>query len=145
MNIPDTATSVLRTATARAVALRNQMRAIKARHKEELAEPKDKFEKQCGSILAFLRHIGVQNMGTDAGTVYQRKVKKASLNDRLAFKTYVIENQAWDLLDWKANVGAAEAFAKKHGELPPGVTLSIEQALGVRSPGQKEGDDDDDA
>ena len=36
--------------------------------------------------------------------------RAASIRDATAFQNYVIENRAWDMLDWKANVTAVGDF-----------------------------------
>jgi hypothetical protein len=144
-----TANGALDHATARAVAVRAQIRALNAEHKAAIKPLQEEFETICGKLLAYLKHVGVQNMGTDSGTIYQTTQNKASLADRKIFKDWLIaallENkpEVIALLDLKVNANAAIAYAKTNGALPPGVNLSVEKKLGVRSPGQKEEDEED--
>lgn len=130
-------------ATARAVAVRAQIRALKAEHAAVLKPLQDEFETICGKLLAYIKHVGVQTLATDSGTIYQTTRNSASLADRKMFKDWLIKNMAVDLLDLKVNANAAIAYAKQNGALPPGVNLSVEKKLGVRSPGQKENDNDE--
>jgi hypothetical protein len=45
---------------------------------------------------------------------------------------YVIGNEAWDLLDRKANVKAVEDFIEENDLAPPGVNFSTTYVVGVR-------------
>lgn len=130
-------------ATARAVAVRAQIRALKAEHAAALKPLQDEFETICGKLLAYIKHVGVQTLATDSGTIYQTTRNSASLADRKIFKEWVTATGEIGLLDLKVNANAAIAYAKENGALPPGVNLNVEKKLGVRSPGQKEDNDND--
>jgi hypothetical protein len=54
------------------------------------------------------------------------------LADPEAFMKYVIDNQAFDMLDRKANVTAVKEYVQETGALPPGVNLSSIKTIGVR-------------
>jgi hypothetical protein len=56
------------------------------------------------------------------------------LADPEAFMKFVIANQAYDLLDRKANATACRDYAAEHQNLPPGVNMSAVKTVGVRSP-----------
>lgn len=58
--------------------------------------------------------------------------KSASLEDPQAFMNYVIENEAWDLIDRKANTKAVEDFIQSNNSPPPGVKFSDALTLGLR-------------
>ena len=45
---------------------------------------------------------------------------------------FVIENEAWDLLDRKANVTNVEEFINKENCAPPGVNFSRRYVAGVQ-------------
>jgi len=72
------------------------------------------------------------SIATDAGTAYRTEKKSASLADSEAFMNYVIANQAFDLLDRKANVTAVEEHIKENDAPPPGVNFSSTFVVGVR-------------
>lgn len=139
-----TSNRALEHATARAVAVREQIRAAKARHSEELKPLQTEFDTICGKILAYLKHVGVKSMKMDTGTAYQSTTNKASIADRKLFKDWVIATGTWEVLDWKVNANAAAGYAEANKVLPPGVNLSRETKLGVRSPGSKGDNDNDD-
>jgi hypothetical protein len=45
---------------------------------------------------------------------------------------YVIQHNAWDLIDRKANVTAVEGFINQHNSPPPGVNFASVFVAGVR-------------
>ena len=45
---------------------------------------------------------------------------------------YVIQNNAWDLIDRKANVAAVEDFINANNTPPPGVNFTSAYVAGVR-------------
>jgi hypothetical protein len=83
-------------------------------------------------LLAHLNDMGGNSIATDAGTAYRTEKKSASLADSEAFMNYVIANQAFDLLDRKANVTAVEEHIKENDAPPPGVNFSSTFVVGVR-------------
>ena len=54
------------------------------------------------------------------------------MEDVQAFQNYVVANELFEMLDWKANVKAVEDFLKEFGELPPGVKFTTTNLVGVR-------------
>ncbi len=119
---------------AKYVLLRDKIKAIKAADAERL----ESFNEMLTLMNSmFIEHLAKQ--GTDsfavkgAGTVYKTTKRTASIKDADAFKRHVIGAQDFDLLDWKANVKAVEAFIEgNNGELPPGVSISSMVTAGVR-------------
>lgn len=129
MNAPVT----FETRISQYVRLRDRIREIEKRHKEEL-EPfkaaKDKLEVM---LLGMLNTTG-QDSATakGAGTVYKTTKRSASIADADAFRRHVIGSEAWDLLDWKANATATADFIDEHGTAPPGVNFNTHVTVGVR-------------
>lgn len=114
------------------VALKDKIEALEEEHKERMRpykEMKDKLER---NILGYLLEIKAQNVSTTAGTASVLHRKSASLEDPQAFMDYVIANQAWDLIDRKANAKAVEDFIHAHGVQPPGAKFSDSLTLGLR-------------
>ena len=95
---------------------------IETEQKEKLRPYKEAREKLRALMLGMLNDSGQESAKTSAGTVYKTTRSSASLEDPEAFKRHVIGSENWDLLDWKANLTAAQDFASANdGELPPGV------------------------
>jgi len=114
------------------VKLRDKIKEIEARHKEELKPYKDTLEKLNSVILQHLTQVGGESIRTQAGTAYVTEKKTASLADPQAFMDYVVTNSAWDLLDRKANVKAVTDYIDEHKAPPPGVNYSTTNMVGVR-------------
>jgi hypothetical protein len=114
------------------IKLRDKIKEIEARHKDELKPYKETLEKLNAVILAHLTQVGGESIRTSAGTAYRTEKKAASLADPQAFMEYVISNEAWDLMDRKANVAAVADFINEYNAPPPGVNFSSTFVVGVR-------------
>lgn len=114
------------------VTIRDKIKAIKERHKSELKEYEETLEQLNSVLLGHLNSLGADNVGTPAGTVYRTHKKSASVADREAFWSWVVENEQFDMVDKRANVQAVEAHIQEHGEAPPGINWSVLNEVGVR-------------
>lgn len=114
------------------IKLRDKIKEIETKHKEELKPYKDTLEKLNAVILAHLNLVGGESIRTSAGTAYITAKKSASLADPQAFMEYVISNEAWDLLDRKANSTAVADYIEQHDAPPPGVNFTTTNVVGVR-------------
>jgi hypothetical protein len=122
----------INTRVAQYVALRDKIKAQDDAHKVAMKPAKETLEQLNSVLLAHLISLSVNSASTDGGTVYRTEKKSASLADAKAFMDYVIANQAWDLLDRKANTTAVEEFIKGNAAPPPGVNFSSTYVVGVR-------------
>jgi hypothetical protein len=129
---------------AQYVQLRDLIKVKETELKETLAPYKKALEDLNAVLLNHLTEMGGNSLATDAGTVYRKEKKSASLADPAAFMSYVVDNAAFDLLDRKANVTAVTAFIKQNGAPPPGVNFSTAFDVGVRRPGQEKQEKNDD-
>jgi len=114
------------------VKLRDKIKDMEAKHKEELKPYKETLEKLNAVILAHLNQVGGESIRTAAGTAYVTEKKTASLADPQAFMEYVVANEAWDLLDRKANVKAVGDYIDEYNAPPPGVNYTSTSVVGVR-------------
>lgn len=128
---PD-ATAQFEKRTGEYIKVRDKIREITERHKEELAP----FVELQNMLTAWLTNnldkVGAQSVKTAQGTVYQNTRYSAALTDPKAFMDYVIETSKWDLLDRKANSTAVRDFIEQNKSEPPGVRLSALRTVGVR-------------
>lgn len=131
MNAP-TAMVQINTRVEQYIALRDKIRSLEEEQKETLKPYKDTLEKLGAVILAHLNETGVESVRTNAGSAYLTPKKSATLADAKAFFDYCKSNDAWDLMDRKANVTAVGDFVEEHGAAPPGVNYSVELKVGVR-------------
>jgi hypothetical protein len=114
------------------VRLRDMIKSKEAEQKKELKPLKDTLEQLNSVLLAHLNNVDANSAATDSGTVYRTEKKSASLADAQAFMDFVVANQAFDLLDRKANVTATEEYIKENNAPPPGVNFSSTFVVGVR-------------
>ena len=115
---------------------------LKLRKKRDLA--KAEFNQQQKPVLDGMRAVEAEllrrltesdldSFATDVGTAYTTTKRSASLEDRAAFFEYVQEHDAWNLMDYKANVTAVTSFSEENGgSLPPGVKFRAEQSVNIR-------------
>jgi hypothetical protein len=114
------------------VKLRDKINEIKKQQKEFLKPYNETLEQLNGVLLAHLNTVNGNSVSTDAGTAYRSEKKAASLADPEAFRKFVIANQLFDLIDWKANVTAVEDYINEKELPPPGVNYSSTFVAGVR-------------
>lgn len=111
--------------------------------RDELARRKKAYEESIeplvnaqniltGWMQKFLKDAGADSIKTSHGTCYSTTKYSASLEDAASFMAYVKANNAYELLDKKANVTACRDFVEKNGTQPPGVKLSSISTIGVR-------------
>lgn len=114
------------------VKLRDLIKQKDDEHKNTMKPFKETLEQLNSVLLAHINGIGGNSVSTDHGTVYRTEKKSASLADAQAFMDFVVANQAFDLIDRKANVTAVEEFIKENNTPPPGVNFSSTFVVGVR-------------
>lgn len=118
--------------TEQFIQLRDKIKAIKDRHKEELKPYNEAQEALEAYIIQWLQALKLEHAATEAGTAYLTTKVSATVKDMSEFWGYILANQAWDLMDKRANAPAITAHIEKHGAPPPGVNYSTMLDLGVR-------------
>ena len=114
------------------IRLRDRIKEAEDAHKAKLKDAKDHLEKLNNSLLERLNEVGGESVKTAVGTVYRTTRRTASIADGDAFRQFVISNEAFDLVDWKANANAVDDFIKNETAPPPGVNFSMTFTVGVR-------------
>lgn len=115
------------------VRLRDLIKEMKDRHKEELKKPTETLEKLNLVMLTHLNAISADSVATAYGTVSKTTKKSASIADMSAFWTYVVTQGDFDMVDKKANPTRVEEYINANGgQLPPGVNFSQVELVGVR-------------
>lgn len=118
--------------TDQLVRLRAEIDRLDKEHKDRMKPYKEMWEKLTGAMMAYLNDTNSQSVKTGAGTVFLSSRKTASLEDADAFMRYVVSNEAWDLLDRKANATAVADYIEEHDAPPPGVRFSVMETLNIR-------------
>lgn len=114
------------------VKLRDKIKDIKDRHKEELKPYEEAMAKLEDLFLGYLNETNQQKASSQSGTVYKTIKTNVSIADGTAFRRHVIGMEQWDLIDWKANVTAVGVFLEEHQEPPPGLNVSRVARVNVR-------------
>ena len=117
---------------AQFVRMRDHIKQIEEKHKEELKPFKETLEKLSSALMDHLNTIGADSIATPFGTAHKTTKNSASIADMDAFWTWVITQGSFDMVDRKANVTAVGEFIKENGAPPPGVNWSSHQVVGVR-------------
>lgn len=119
------------------VKLRDRIKAKEDEMKVALKPAKEMLESLNNRILDELNKAGGDSLKADTGTAYRTARTTASLADPSAFRDYVIANELFDMVDWKANAKAVQDHNEEFGALPPGVNVSTVYLVGVRRPSEK--------
>lgn len=82
--------------------------------------------------MKHLQDQKAQNIRTASGTVYQRIAASASIKDKKAFREFVIENEQFDMLDWKANKVQVRTYIEENQTDVPGINFTATLTIGVR-------------
>lgn len=114
------------------VRLRDKLKEADDAHKKRTAGAREHLEKLNGKMLERLNELGGDSVKTASGTVYRTTKRSASIADGDLFRGWVIQNSAYDVVDWKANANAVDDFIKAEGSPPPGVNYSQTYLVGVR-------------
>lgn len=114
------------------VKLRDKIKAADDAHKAKMSPAREYLEVLQGKLLDRLNEIGGESVKTPAGTCYRTTRRSASIADGEAFRKFIIDNDAFDIVDWRANALAIEDFIEANQSPPPGVNFSKTFTVGVR-------------
>lgn len=114
------------------IQLRDRMNEIKDRHKQELAPYNDAMLKLENFFQKVMDDTGLENLKSEKGTAYKTTQSSVTVADWDAFRDYVVENQAWYLLEHRASKKAVEEVLEDSGDLPPGLNINRTLKVNVR-------------
>lgn len=114
------------------VMLRDKIKESDKVHKEKTKPARDHLEVLNNKLLERLIEVGGESVKTTSGTVYKTVKKSASIADGDTFRSFIIDNELYDLVDWKANPTATADYIEEHQVPPPGVNYSTYAEVGVR-------------
>ena len=113
----------------------------------ELRDAVDRIEKEAKAKTAELKKImvdienwfaltaeeqGLKTVPTGVGTVYWSVHNSASVAEPTVFKDFVVQNNAWDLIETRASKTAVKSYIEGHGTPPPGVNFSSVRVFNLR-------------
>lgn len=132
MTAPTQAPNDINMRIAQYVGLRDKIKALDDAHKEKMKPYREMLDTLGGVLLTHLQNNSADSVATPSGTVYKTVKNSATINDGTAFWQFIVDNDAWDLIDKKANVSAVQDFIEAHNAPPPGVNFSSVVTVGVR-------------
>lgn len=117
--------------------LRAKIDAMEEEHKNKI-EPYIVARKALeGALMQWLIDHKIKTTNTAAGNITWVDNTTYPIEDQVAFSGFVIENRAWEMIDWKANKTATVKFIEENNELPPGLRENPHPHLRVSGPGKK--------
>lgn len=114
------------------IRLRDYKKAAEEEFKKSLKRVNDAMEKLEGELLNDLNASGANSLSCDAGTVYKNTQLSATVENREAFREYVVKNDLWEAMDIKANKTFVKEFMEREGTPLPGVKVTQIATVGVR-------------
>lgn len=117
------------------VMVRDKLKEADDAHKKKTEVARVYKERLEAKLLEKLNEMGGESVKTPHGTAYRTTRRSASIADGNAFRSYVVSNNAYDIVDWKANAPAIDDFIKANGSPPPGVNFTTAYTVGVRRGG----------
>jgi len=114
------------------IRLRDYKKAAEEEFKKSLKRVNDAMEKLEGELLNDLNASGANSLSCDAGTVYKNTQLSATVENREAFREYVVKNELWEAMDIKANKTFVKEFMEREGAPLPGVKVTQIATVGVR-------------
>lgn len=116
----------------RYIKLRDKKAVMKAEYEASVAKIDEAMTKVENFLLGHLNANSIDSVGSEAGTAFKSKVTSATVAGRDEFMGYVRENDAWNLLDVRANKTAIVEFKEANNDLPPGITWREETVVRIR-------------
>lgn len=112
-------------------ALRNKLSAeIKAQD-----DITDAIKAKRGKVdVEFLRRFneqGITSVRTSFGTPHIIERTSVGVADKDAFRSWVLENNALDFMELRANKSMVVTYKEEHEALPPGLNWSVARTIGV--------------
>jgi hypothetical protein len=116
------------------IALRDRRAKRAADFKLEDTPDELKMDKIEALLLGRMQASGAESVRTKFGTAYRTTKSYASVADWDAFRRFVQENDAWELLTRGANKTAVEQYKAANEDLPPGVNMRTEVVVNFNRP-----------
>lgn len=112
--------------------IRERKAELKREYEAKVAPLDEAEEKIKNFFLKSFSQMGVDSVKTGHGTAYITTKVSVTVGDRDEFITHVKANDAWELLDVKANKTAVKEFREANDDLPPGLNWSEIRDINIR-------------
>jgi len=114
------------------IKLRDMLERMNAAHKARTEKVRKTLSEFEAYLLKKFNEMGVDRVGSPAGTAYRTTVSSATVKDWPAFLDYVVERKAWDMLEKRCSKTAVLAHLEDEGALPPGIDLYRQHTINIR-------------
>jgi hypothetical protein len=84
------------------------------------------------AFMEQMQQLGLDSLKTSEGTAYQAMQTSVTTADRNAFLAFLLETQAWHLLDIRAAKVAVSEAVEGGEPLPPGLNMTKRLIVNVR-------------
>ena len=117
------------------IKLRDKKASIKAEYDAKIEEYDKMLDGLESLLLNTFNETGMDSVKTASGTAYVTTRTSASVADWDAFfNGYILQNEAWEMLERRANKTAIEQYKAANSELPPGINWTETRVINVRRP-----------
>ena len=116
------------------IQLRDRKSDLKEKYEVAVSQIDDAMEKVEAVILAHLNANNIDSVAGTTGTAFKQSVTSATVQSRDGFLDFVRANQAWFLLDVRANKTAVADYKRTNNDLPPGINWREELVVRIRRP-----------
>jgi hypothetical protein len=83
-------------------------------------------------LLDILNQLGADNLSGPSGTVHKIHKTSVTVADAASFRRHVIGEEAWELIDWRANKTAINEMVEAGDGVPPGINRTTHITVGIR-------------
>ena len=121
------------------LAIRLERDKLAKKYQQEDSEFKDQLNRLESAMLETCDDIGAETLRTESGTIIKTLKENFVCGDWDNFKTFVLENQALELLQQRISQANFKEFLSTREEegLPPGISTMREFKITVRKPTAK--------
>lgn len=114
------------------IKLRDHKKNAEEEFKKEMEPVEKAMEKLEGDLLQHLNDTGASSLACDDGTVYRINNLSATVENREAFRDFVLKHDLWEAMDIKANKTFVKEFMEEHGQALPGLKVTQLAKVGIR-------------
>ena len=121
------------------LAIRLERDKLAKKYQQEDSEFKDQMNRLESAMLETCDDVGAETLRTESGTIMKTLKENFVCGDWDNFKTFVLENQALELLQQRISQANFKEFLSTREEegLPPGISTMREFKITVRKPTSK--------
>jgi len=115
--------------------IRDHIQTITKEHETEVAALKAQQDEIANAMREQMKALGVKSVRTEHGTVTMSMKTRYMSQDWDAFKTFMVENNALDLVERRiSQLNMAKFLEENPDNIPPGLSSESEYAITVKKP-----------